>query len=995
MRHGGRLALSCLVFALVVAGADAGAQHFGRNKVEYVDFDFKVLETEHFDVHYASGQKEAAALAARMAERWYARLSRLLDHQLGTRQPLILYGSQPEFAQTNVVSSFLGEGIGGVTESARRRIVMPFAPTLAETDQILGHEIVHAFQFDITRRQRGGLAWPLWAVEGMAQYLSLGTRDPEAAAWLRDAVRSDLLPENHRETEQRFSPYRYGHAMWAYLAGRFGDGIVAGTLKTPGSIEKRVQKITGAAIKQLHADWREASRAHYGAADTSKAAPASLLVRDSRHGRFHLGPALSPDGHRAVFFSERDRLSLDMFVADTSSGSARKLLTTAGSARFESLQAIRSAGSWNPGSDRFVFAAIEQGQPALIVLDMQRGKEERTIKLPQLGQILTPSWSPDGRAIAFSALEAGSTDLYLYDLDTNALHRLTNDLFSDLQPAWSPDGRRLAFATDRFTTTIASLTFGAPELALLDVATGDVRRLPAFESASHANPQWSGADDVLYFLADPSGVRNVYRMDVTTGELSQITDVAGGVTGLAPSSPALSVARHAPVLAYTVYRAGKYQVELRRGTDMLTGRAISLGAPSHATTLPPAVRADDAVDAALADGNDVSAPVRETRTKPYRPDLFIEAVGHPSLSSGGGPFGTFWRGGGSLLFSDLLGERKLLTYVQVSSRLRETAFGVRYLNRERRWNWGATAELQPSLRRLPRRRVGDEGGEPAVTREMLYFDRSQLRVGGYVAYPFNQGQRVELDAGIRHTRYREGVVSSVRSLHTGRLLSSSTTFSSDHGPSTVGEISAALVGDTAVFGPAGPILGGRYRYEVASSVGELSVTRVVLDHRRYLMPVKPYTIATRVLHTGYYGPDVDDPRLLPGFLGSRQFVRGYGWSSLRCPRDVDGECGAYDDLLGSRLLVGNLEVRFPIMGILARDIRYGALPLEGFLFADTGVVWSRSPIFTAASADRHVVGSFGAGVRLAAFIPVELAVVRAMSRPARGWSFDISVRTAF
>jgi outer membrane protein assembly factor BamA len=214
-------------------------------------------------------------------------------------------------------------------------------------------------------------------------------------------------------------------------------------------------------------------------------------------------------------------------------------------------------------------------------------------------------------------------------------------------------------------------------------------------------------------------------------------------------------------------------------------------------------------------------------------------------------------------------------------------------------------------------------------------------------------------------------------------------------PATVGEFSAAFVTDTAAFGPAGPIVGGRSRFEVAATVGELTVARLLVDHRRYMMPVKPYTIATRVLHMGYYGRDAGDPRLLPAFLGSRQFVRGYGWSAIQCPREADGECGAYEDLLGSRLLVGNLEVRFPVMGILARDIRYGSIPLEGFLFADSGIVWSRSPVFTAADSSRHLVSSFGAGIRLAAFIPLELSVVRALNRPAHGWSFDVSFRSGF
>lgn len=996
-----RFALLIVVSSWTISGMrEASAQHFGRNKVEYVDFEFKVFETEHFAVYHYSSEEASARLAARLAERWYARLSRVLEHTLETRQPLILYGSHPEFAQTNVVAGFLGDGIGGVTESARRRIVMPFAPTLAETDRILGHEIVHAFQFDIMRRHGGSLTWPSWAVEGMAQYLSLGATDAEAAMWLRDAVTSGLLPQRHHEAARKFSPYRYGHAMWAYLAGRFGDRVIQDILKAgrSGSLERRIHKVTGVELHQLFAEWRTAAHERYGSrAGLARGQLSSPLLRGQKTGRLYLGPSLSPNGQEAVFFSEKDRLSLDLFLADTKSGIVtRKLATTAASARFESLQPIRSAGSWSSLGNRFVFAAIERGQPALIVLDMNRPGQEQEIRLPELGQILSPSWSPDGQAVAFSAIEGGVTDLYVYDLHTGRLRQLTNDAFADLQPAWSPDGQHIAFATDRFSSDLSLLSFGRCELAIADVASGTVRALPAVEGAKHLNPQWSSDGQSLYFISDPRGISNVYRLDIAPGALYQITDVPGGVTGLAPTSPALSVARDASVLTFTVYHNGKYAMEIRRGAAALAGQRVVEQPATFDVTLPPVERAEGTVEQLLRDSQFGLPEGSALQTRAYSPNLFLEAIGPPYISSGGGPFGTFVRGGGSLLFSDLLGERKLSMFAQIGNHLRDLAVGVRFLNREHRWNWGAVAEVQPSLRRLPRIQVTEQDGQPAVTSEARYFERTQLRLAGYVAYPMNHARRLEFEAGIRHASYRRTVRSTIRSLTTGRVLGRTSTTDSGGEPASVGEASAALVGDLAVFGPTSPILGSRYRFEIASTVGELSATRVLLDHRRYFMPVKPYTVATRIVHLGQYGPDADDTRLLPTFLGSRHFVRGYGWSSLQCQLGADGECGGFEELLGSRLIVGNVEVRVPLMGILSRDLTYGSVPVEGFVFADSGLVWSRLPTFTAASSERRLISSVGAGARINAFgLPLELAAVRALDAPARGWSFDFSFRPGF
>src|SRR5829696_7616314 len=218
--------LTVVLAALLLLGSalPSSAQYFGRNKVQYERFDFKVLATDHFDIYYYPEEEAAVRLAARMAERWHARLTKLLNHELSGRQPLILYAAHPHFQQTNILGE-IGEGTGGVTESNRRRVILPFAGGLAETDHVLGHELVHAFQYDmassvdINGRPVGpGLqALPLWFIEGMAEYLSLGPIDSNTAMWVREAASRDAMPSIKKLDDPNFFPYRYGHAFWAYV----------------------------------------------------------------------------------------------------------------------------------------------------------------------------------------------------------------------------------------------------------------------------------------------------------------------------------------------------------------------------------------------------------------------------------------------------------------------------------------------------------------------------------------------------------------------------------------------------------------------------------------------------------------------------------------------------------------------------------------------------------------------------------------------------------
>jgi hypothetical protein len=81
--------LSIILF-LFFLPVSAYSQYFGQNKVRYDDFNFRILKTEHFDIYYYPAEKATVEQAARMAERWYTRHSKILQQKLKKRQPLIL-----------------------------------------------------------------------------------------------------------------------------------------------------------------------------------------------------------------------------------------------------------------------------------------------------------------------------------------------------------------------------------------------------------------------------------------------------------------------------------------------------------------------------------------------------------------------------------------------------------------------------------------------------------------------------------------------------------------------------------------------------------------------------------------------------------------------------------------------------------------------------------------------------------------------------------------
>lgn len=226
-----RIALAGGLAAVSVAATAAPVHaqvRFGQNKVQYESRDFQVIETTHFDVYFYPEERTAAYDAARMAERIYGRLSRVLDHEFVSRKPIILYASQTDFQGTNVLGGHIDESTGGVTESLRDRVLLPLTGSYSEFEHVLAHELVHAFQFDILKRsavERTASPFAfvpsLWFMEGMAEYLSVGRIDAKTTAWMRDAALSGYLRTiTEMDRFNDFLSYRFGQSLWNYIGAR-------------------------------------------------------------------------------------------------------------------------------------------------------------------------------------------------------------------------------------------------------------------------------------------------------------------------------------------------------------------------------------------------------------------------------------------------------------------------------------------------------------------------------------------------------------------------------------------------------------------------------------------------------------------------------------------------------------------------------------------------------------------------------------------------------
>jgi surface antigen Omp85-like protein/WD40 repeat protein len=1022
--HRTALQLAMVLAALACLPGDAAAQYFGRNKVTYERFDWRVLKTEHFDIHFYPEEEAAVREAARMAERWYDRLSQIFGREFAERKSIILYADQADFQQTTVTRGLIGEGTGGFTEGLRTRVVLPFTGNFEDTDHVLGHELVHVFQYDILQDRRTSqpeatsrsapVNLPLWFIEGLAEYLSIGRFAPQTAMYLRDALARDSLPDLQKlSRDPRYFPYRWGHAFWAYVGGRWGDTVV-GRLFARGArvgIEGALQEVLASDLEAFSEEWKAAIRQAYGPVIESRQPPAvlgrKLLPREEKTIDTYVSPVLSPDGSQFAVFSTRSLFTFDLYLADARTGDIKgKLFSADADPHLDSLRFLDSAGAWSPDGAKFALVVQTKGDNELAILDVGRRRIERQIGVPEAGQLWNPAWSPDGRSVALSGSVGGWTELFVVDLESGRARRLTNDAYAELQPEWSPDGRSLAYVSDRGTGgDPANRDYGDVGIWLMDVASGQSRQVvAAMAGSTQINPRFGPGGQDLYFLSDRAGVSDLYRLSLGSGELFRITRAATGVAGITRLSPAFSVSQRTGAVLFSVFNDDRYEIhslerEAALGEPVVAARDEA--AEARAALLPPQqTQTRSLVTEYLRDRSLPTEPGgEEPEVQPYRRGFKLDWIG-PSVGVGySSTFGTGVAGDVAAIFSDELGQREIGVAVQgETGALNEFGFQGYYLNLGQRLQWGGAASHLPYISAFTTVTNGtviiDGQQVPATIVEQLRQTITEDRGELITQYPFSATQRVEASAGVTRIGFEN-------ELFRVAVIGDTVVDRSEEGlpaPSSLMlyQGSLAFVGDSSYFGFTAPVRGRRYRLAVEPIFGDLEFQSLTADYRQYFF-FRPVTLAVRGLHFGRYGRDAESGRITSLYVGRPTLVRGYelgdiGLSECTPVPGNTSACPEFDRLVGSKIAVANLELRMPLLGVEGYGlVRAPFLPVDLALFVDAGTAWTEDTRpelrFDTDTIERVPVVSAGVSARilLGGFAVLEFYYAKPFHRPQEDW----------
>lgn len=966
--------LSLLLMLALLTGAQA--QYFGRNKANYETFDFKVQQTPHFEIYHYLNNDDYLRDFSTWSEVWYRLHQRVLRDTIVNKNPLILYSDHADFQQTNAIFGQVGVGTGGVTEAFKNRVILPIAMSNQQTHHVLGHELVHAFQYNMVingdSTNLGNIQnLPLWMVEGLAEYMSIGSVDALTAMWMRDAVLNDDVPSlKDLSNPGKYFPYRYGQAFWAFLTGLYGDDIIEPfyTATAKYGFEPACKQVLGLEEKKLSELWVKTVKEHFSKfiGDKKERFVGNKLISEENGGRMNISPVISPNGRYVIFLSEKSLFGIDLFLADANNGKIiRKVASTAKDGHLDDFDYIESAGTWSPDGKRFAFTAFSKGHNVLIIKEADSGNTIEEVEIPGVQAFTNPAWSPKGDIIAMTGLVEGQTDIYLFNIRTKKVERLTNDRYSEMHAHWSDDGSKLLFSTDQLSfergRTNGGWTFNIAEM---DFASRRTDIIDIFFGADNLNPIYDNAGNIL-FLSNHDGFRNIYKYEKASGKIYQMTDMITGVSGITHYAPAMSIDRKNNRVVYMHFSKNTYSIYKAKAEDFLN-KEVENKVDFAAATMPRVdPNAKRFVDTQLAnldklEGNG-EALLTEYQEKNYQPKFQLDYIGG-SAGVGVGTSNSFGTssgiaGGVDALFSDILGNNQLFSSLSLNGEITDFGGSVAYINRKHRIMWGSTLSHTP-IRSFG---FGNSGiqdiefsnGTALGIADTFFVQRIfEQSVGAFAAYPFSTTLRLEAETAF--SRYSSRVDQYVNiyqaipvggnSYGRGNYLGQDREKVASEPGFNLFNVGGALVGDNSYFGLTAPLTGHRFRFGAEQYFGEYNFTAATADYRIYRF-FKPIGLAFRAMHYGRYGADSD--RLFPIYVGNPWYVRGFNSNAIEGALIQNGQ--SFDQLVGSRIAVSNFEIRIPFTGperlaLIKSKFLFSDLNF----FVDAGVAWYDNKQFSGA-----------------------------------------------
>jgi len=873
---------------------------FGRNKVQYEKFNWKVLKTEHFNIYYYDDFEELAEIGAKYAEDAYEEYKVKFNHYVTSKIPLIFYNTHLHFQQTNTTPGFIPEGVGGFFEFMKGRVVIPYLGNLSGFKHVIRHELVHVFMtnkvYNVLSDHRidTDRLPPLWFVEGLAEYWSFDW-DTQSEMVMRDLIlNGSFISLKDLESVYGYIIYKEGQKFLEFVSQKYGEDKILKLLENFwrfSSFQENLEFTLGEKFEELNNHWYYSLQQKYFPL-YQEFYPHFTHSKKITNQGYNFDPAyIERNGQKEIYFigNHNGYTSVFQMKYDPETQEYVKpkvIIEGEREAEFEAFHLLENSLDVSY-SGEIAFVTKSLNTDVIHIYSLENEKITTTLRFDELITLKSPSFSKDGSLLIFSGMDRkGYSDLFTYKFGTKVLTRLTNDYYEDIDPIFANDSK-IIFSSDR-TAGDYQQTYNLFEY---DFNTKEISYL-TYINANLSTPKINPTGEVLYFTSDYDGTYNIWKMKYGSSDDSKIEQVTKFVT----SVYGFSFVNNNTIItsAFEKFSFQFYKFDLSK------------------TNLPkPNVLINDFILARSKwNAPRISASSQSERLfyeNEYALDYAVgQLITDPVYGS---------RGGAVLTLSDLLGDDRYLFYfyntAEVQSEiLKNFNVAMTRINLKERTNYGYG--------------VFHYAGRRYDIRESNEYFYERVYGGFFeLYYPFSSFQRLE--AGV-------SIANSDKEL-IGNLITRKSLLITN---------SLSFVHDNSIWAPSGPIDGSRFRillgYTSDVKFSNVNYYSFIVDYRKYFRLGLRSAIATRAALFVNNGKE------------ARRYFAGGSWDLRGWPRW---------SIRGEKLWLSSVELRFPLVDQLNIKFPFFGLSffnIRGAVFADAGSAWDNKY--------KETIGSVGFGIRI-------------------------------
>ncbi|MGC8765892.1 MAG: BamA/TamA family outer membrane protein [Brevinematia bacterium] len=829
---------------------------FGKNKVIYTSYKWKIIETEHFRLYVPSEILFLSNRLVLMAEGIYDKHSKTYDYKPAKKIKVLIFPDNIDFMQNNVLD-WTSSQIKGFTEFLKGRVVIYYSPDQNEFWHIFAHELNHAFQGYLWGRGEANvysirdIDVPLWFVEGASEFNSIGL-DEECENYISEALYNSYLPSlmelsdlyNLKRNSYAFI-YKEGQIFYYFLSNQYGEETVRKITKD--IVETRnfnlsLKRVLNRELNELNEEFFAfLKKRYYGRYNEllSLETKAKRIIKTD--SSYNISP-VAIDNNSIAFITDR-KLYPSIVVYDRAKNRLKKIVSSWKNEDFLEFFYDDDNHIGISTNQKIAFTIRSKNKSQIYIYDLKKKKFNK-IELP-FKVVRSVDISADGRKILFSADNLHyKSDIYIYDIEKDIIVNLTEDSFLDREPRFL-DENSVVFISDRM---------GKKALYFFDLTEKKIKKYLDVGS-NVANPSVSKDGKKIVFVSKEA-FQSLYIFDLSNGKLYKEFSPVGSVV-----TPSFSEEGNL-ILSY--YRNGSYNIyeyvpEYRNVYDKFTYGDFVYTEKEEEEL-----------------GENLNFKVSDYNVE-LSMDYLIGGLAVNSLLGMAAIGMTGW--------SDTLGDHKYFLWLDTgmyfsSTSLNNVNIDLSYMYLKYRHNLGFRAfHYSNYFYEFYTFHNFFEMERPYFTTYGLY---------GLYSYPFTTFERFDLTIGFRNFNF----------IKSYRFNEKEGQYEYELYSRLKNTITLDFVHDSTLNDITGPVDGQRFLISLEQAVSflenDLSYTRGVLDYRRYFLIFPGYSLAFRANGGKIVGRDKDS---YPFYVGGFNSIRGYDLFSFS----------------GDTMFLFNLEFRFPLL----------------------------------------------------------------------------------